>query len=109
MNYLGEFEVDIKDTPFKDYTPNDWAMDYMFSYGQIDGAHHKQWVIDQVSRILKGTPMVIKLAKWDTGQKEYRYTTGKPSQEYLDWVASYQGKYDEEWGYEYSYSVGTPP
>ena len=39
--YLGEKVVDIKDTPYKNYTQSDWAMEYIERYGGIDGAHHK--------------------------------------------------------------------
>ena len=31
------------------------AMDIIEHYGGIDGGHHKQWVIDQVVRILLGS------------------------------------------------------
>jgi hypothetical protein len=30
------------------------AVDLIWQYGGIDGAHHKQWVIDQILRILQG-------------------------------------------------------
>lgn len=30
------------------------ALDLIFLYGGIDGAHHKQWVLDQVARKLTG-------------------------------------------------------
>jgi hypothetical protein len=30
------------------------ALDLAFRYGQIDGAHHKTWVIDQMVRVLTG-------------------------------------------------------
>lgn len=33
--YLGEKVVDVKDTEFKDYTPTDWALYFIFQYGQI--------------------------------------------------------------------------
>lgn len=32
----------------------DDALDLIDRYGGIDGAHHKQWVLDQVVRILAG-------------------------------------------------------
>ena len=28
------------------------ALKYAWSYGQIDGSHHKMWVIDQMVRVL---------------------------------------------------------
>jgi hypothetical protein len=30
------------------------ALDIAIRYGQIDGAHHKTWVIDQIVRLLAG-------------------------------------------------------
>jgi hypothetical protein len=105
--YLGQTPVDVKDTPYKDFTPTDWAMVYIERYGQIDGGHHKQWVLDQVARILKGTPMVIELAKWDSGYQEYRFWTGKESIEYTNWVNEMTGDKDGE--PEYTYDEGIAP
>jgi hypothetical protein len=31
------------------------ALRYAFSYGQVDGEHHKAWVIDQMVRALTGS------------------------------------------------------
>lgn len=108
--YLGETIVKAEETEFKDFTPADWAMYFVERYGGIDGAHHKDWVLDQVARVLKGTPLVIKLARWDNGHKEYRVSTGEPSQEYKDWVLEMMGEYDEEFGdYEYGYDEGIAP
>ena len=36
--YLGETKYDIADSIYHDYTPADWAMLYIESYGQIDGS-----------------------------------------------------------------------
>lgn len=30
------------------------ALDIIIKYGSIDGAHHKDWVLDQVTRVLAG-------------------------------------------------------
>ena len=84
--YLGETIVDVKNTEFKTYTHSDWAMYFIMRYGQIDGAHHKTWVLDQVSRILKGTAVIVSEAKWDDGLKEYRVGLAEPSNEYIEWV-----------------------
>jgi len=84
--YLGEAPVDIRKSPYKDYTPTDWAMYFLERYGHIDGDHHKTWVLDQMARIIKGTPVIVKLAKWKDGQEEYRINTGEPSKKYKDWV-----------------------
>lgn len=85
--YLGETIVKQEDTKFKNFDKGDWAMYFLERYGSIDGAHHKDWVLDQMALIMKGTPVVIREAKWNNGHSEYRVNTGEPSQEYLDWVA----------------------
>ena len=33
------------------------ALAIAFAYGEIDGAHHKMWVIDQMVRALTGCPV----------------------------------------------------
>ncbi len=109
--YLGETIVDQSDVEeFKDFTKIDWMMYYIERYGQIDGEHHKTWVMDQVSRIAKGTELEIKIAKWDDGTINYRVEIKEPSKEYLEWVEDMKGEYDEiEEEYEYSYDYGIAP
>ena len=50
------------------------ALQLMFDYGSIDGAHHKQWIIDQLFREIFGDNYegVIEdyeeeFEEWDTG------------------------------------------
>ncbi len=101
--YLGETEISQEDSPFHGFTSKDWALEYSSAYGQIDGGHHKQWVIDQMTRILMGTPVILKLAKWDNGREEYRFSTGQSSEEYIRWVERYKNEG------EYSYDEGIAP
>jgi hypothetical protein len=107
--YLGQKIVDIVETPFKGYTKEDWVMYFIEHCGQHDGGHHKQWVLDQIARILKGTPIIIKLAKWEKHTPEYRISTDKPSREYKNWVIEMCGEQDEEGEYEYDYDEGIAP
>lgn len=109
--YLGEFDVIIETSEFKDFTPADWAMYFIERYGQIDGAHHKQWVLDQTMRILKGTPVIVKVARWANGETEYRvWTSEDVSQDYVNWVYSMLGERDEITGEtEYTYDEGIAP
>lgn len=111
QGYLGETLVESTNgTPYEGFTPQDWAMRYIEAYGSIDGGHHKQWVLDQVVRILKGTPIILKLAKWNNGEQAYRYNTGEPSEAYLAWAKEMLGEYDEEEEtYEYDYDEGIAP
>ena len=64
QEFVGETDVDLKETPFAGYTPLDWALWYVKQYGGTDGEHHKIWVLDQVARILNGTPVIVTEAKW---------------------------------------------
>ena len=108
--YLGNFPVDIATSEFANYTAADWAMLYIEKYGQIDGAHHKAWVLDQVARILKGTYVVVTEARWENGHTEFRFKLGEPSNEYGIWVDEMVGDWDEEYEtFEYSYEVGIAP
>jgi len=105
--YLGESKVDISTTKYKDNTPNDWAMLYIEMYSGIDGSHHKDWIIDQIARILKGTEVVLKIAKWENGQEEERFYLADPMPNYWKWVAEMK---DGENGPEtYSYDFGIAP
>lgn len=60
------------------------ALEIAFRYGQIDGDHHKTWVIDQMVRALLG----------DIGR-------------YAQWIKDYE--YDEETGDEYDWDCGIAP
>lgn len=85
--YLGdELLPSLDGTPFADFTPAEWAMFYIQEWGGIDGEHHKTWVLDQVTRILKGIPVEVRLARWASGMSEYRCTTVEPpSTKYAAW------------------------
>ena len=58
------------------------ALDLIGEYGQTDGAHHKQWVIDQVARIL-------------TGGTEFEEGDYSKTDEYKIWAYNF-GWVDEE-------------
>lgn len=106
--YLGETYPNLEDTPFHGYTPADWAMVFITTYGQIDGDQHKAWVLDQVARILKGTKVEVKLAMWLNGKHEWRYKLEEPSLEYKLWVEEMKGDFDGD-EYEYTYEEGIAP
>ena len=108
--YLGETKLNsYVGTPFVGFGPKEWAMMYIARYSAIDGDHHKTWVFDQVARILLGTPILLRLAKWSNGHEEYRFTTGEPSLKYLEWVEGMKGEKDSDGEYEYSWEVGVAP
>lgn len=107
QNYLGEFDVEIENSPFKDYNKFDWAMYFIESYGQIDREHHKAWVLDQVARIYNDSKPIIKLAKWHDGKTEYRIFITEPTENYYNWVS--EMKSGKEGAEIYSYDEGTAP
>lgn len=105
--YLGEFEVDIKDTPYANYTVQDWILFYIGSYGQIDGEHHKLWVMDICAQLIHGLELNITEARWADGTKEYRIRTGEPPLPYLHWVTEQME--GEDGPNTYAYDPGSPP
>jgi hypothetical protein len=62
------------------------ALNLAEEYGQVDGAHHKMWVIDKMVRELLGEPDA-----------------------YEAWVSLYCGAADGEGEYEYSWDTGIAP
>lgn len=109
--FLGQFEVDISETPFAKYSPTDWALKWLFEYAQIDGSHRKQWCLDQVTRILIGTKVIVQLAKWSDGTQEYRYwLESEPSDGYQKFIEEHRGEYNEHYDeYEYTWDTGIAP
>ncbi len=105
--YLGETTLEISETQYKDFAPTDWAMLWIERYSGIDGAHHKDWIIDQVARILKGTKVIVKLAKWEGGHQEERFHLDEPPTEYWKWVE--EMKDGEDGAYTYDYDFGIAP
>ena len=62
------------------------ALEYAIRYGGIDGAHHKDWVIDQMVRALTDCPSEKKVACEGT-EHEYTYEIQGESDEYKKLVA----------------------
>lgn len=65
------------------------ASEILYRWGQIDGDHHKAWVIDQVLRTLCGCEFDFELGYCPTG-----------NQEYMDWIHDYcyvDGEYEYDW------------
>jgi hypothetical protein len=100
--YLGTTDVTDK-WPM---TPAKAATIIIGMYGGIDGAHHKDWVLDQVTRILMNAPVTIEEARWENGETELRYSVGT-SDEYEEWVR--QLKDGEDGPDTYDYSTGIAP
>ena len=94
--YQGERDVTDKHP----HTPTEAAMRFVEMYGQIDGEHHKAWVLDQVARALSDAPIEVREASWSDGTTELRYSLGT-SPVYEAWVATMEacGGYD----------AGSPP
>lgn len=82
------------------------ALETIRSLGSIDGAHHKQYVLDQVVRLLTGCVPERKTA-FDYKRQIYNYDGLNESDEYKKWVA--ETKAGEEGPETYGWSEGTPP
>ena len=78
VGYLGDTEEIVQAkhmgiSALEKQINRDLALDLAWRYGQIDGSHHKMWVIDQMIRTLCGS-----------------------EEEYKKWVAKYNDD-DYEW------------
>lgn len=51
------------------------ALDLIFTYGGIDGSHHKDWLIDQLARTLTQEGYDDWVANYENGD-EYTWETG---------------------------------
>lgn len=103
--YLGETELKISESEYKDFTATDWVMLWIEKYGWIDGAHHKTWLIDQIARICKGTPVKLSIASWENGYSEPRLKLGDPSEKYNEWVKEMKKGEDGPDSYEYDCGI----
>lgn len=102
--YLGETPFPIEATDYEE--PLACALLFIEKYGQTDGDHHKLWVLDQVARICHGTPVRFRMARWNDGTEELRFSTEEPaSAAYYSWVKAMRGA-DQE---EYAYDIGVAP
>lgn len=57
------------------------VMNMIEQYGQIDGGHHKAWVLDQIARIIKGDKYehwVKQMKAGEDGLDTYSYDEGIP-------------------------------
>lgn len=82
------------------------ALAFAVAYGGIDGAHHKDWTIDQMVRALTGCPVVEESAT-DYKGKPYVFKSQGESDEYKELVAN---ACDGEDGPEtYSWETGIAP
>lgn len=82
------------------------ALEIIVKYGSIDGAHHKDWVLDQAVRALTGCPMETRTAK-DRNGKEYTYKAQGMSEAYINLVR--EACAGEDGPDTYSWSEGVPP
>ncbi len=64
------------------------ALGYAHRFGQIDGDHHKAWVIDQMVRALTGCPVETRQAN-DSNGKPYEYKCQGGNDEYWTWITGY--------------------
>jgi hypothetical protein len=105
MSYLGEFPVDVSThSVYSKWTVSDWAMLFIARYGSIDGGHHKQWILDQVARILKGTSVDVFEARWTNHEPEVRFRVAEhPSEAYTQWVKDMTSGDNE--GYDYDTGI----
>ena len=105
--YLGETVLEISKSECSGYTKEDWVLLWIGMYGTIDGAHHKDWLLDQIARILNDVEIIINEVKWANSPTEYRFSLGSETKKYKDWVKKMCS--GEDGPNTYTYNVGIAP
>lgn len=59
--------------------------------GGVDGAHHKQWTLDRIVRILTESPMVPMVNNHTANGVPYHFEDYGEGPGYLAWVKEYEG------------------
>lgn len=109
--YLGTEDVDFA------LSTNESISRLITVFGGIDGAHHKDWLLDQVMRLVHGGVLDVKRAKWENGHTELRYGDVTTTDAYWEWRHSLEVCDDENCECHddtsnhvcYPYDEGTPP
>lgn len=83
------------------------AIKTLMNYGGVDGAHHKQFALDQTLRILTGSQNET-VESIDKHGVKYSYEILGESKEYRQVVAEYCNE-DANGNREYEWDVGIPP
>ena len=96
MKYLEKILTDLSGTPYLGLSREAWALEFISSLGWCDGYHHKQWVLDQVARILCDTPVIVKQATWSENDKiihtKYKFDVAdEPTKAYRIWASTAGG------------------
>ena len=71
--------MNMKTTTQKEESGCEKALNLIFQYGGIDGAHHKQWLLDQIVRVLKEDDYeqwVKEYQEGEDGPKTYLWDRG---------------------------------
>lgn len=89
-----------------DYENAQSALDLILQYGGIDGDHHKQWVLDQVVRLLTGCEY-HPVAATDATGAEYEYEVLGESVDYRNWLRHHNE--GEDGPETYSWDEGIAP
>lgn len=75
--YLGEFEVNANYTKYSGYTKIDYALEWMEDVEKDMGANVIFKAMKGAEKILRGSKVIVKEARWKNGYKEYRLYIGE--------------------------------
>lgn len=81
------------------------VLDLITEFGGIDGEHHKQWVLDQIVRLLTDCPMVP--MEGISNGLTFQYEVRGKSDEYKKWIRDYCN--GEDGPETYSWDEGIAP
>jgi hypothetical protein len=83
---IKEVELDITKTLYSQYEKHDWAMLWIELHNGFNDEDQKDWLLDQIARILLGNKIIVKEVLWENGCSELRFQLAEPSPDYINWV-----------------------
>lgn len=83
------------------------ALEIAEESGQVDGGHHKMWVIDQMIRALTGCPLVEKTGIGSVSKEPFTYEVQGESAAYQEFVN--RATFGEDGPHTYEWDTGIAP
>ncbi|GAB1642515.1 hypothetical protein [Krasilnikovia sp. MM14-A1259] len=74
-----QWRIESEQVPESDQDRIELSLELAFQYGQIDGEHHKTWVIDQIVRTLAGDryeQLIVAYRDGEDGPESYSWDEG---------------------------------
>ena len=85
------------------------ALDEMIRTAGVEGEHHKQWLLDRLVRILTEAPLTPQVNYHTADGTPYEFLDYGDGPGYLEWVARFEGRHDDDDESYYEWDRGIAP